>query len=160
MRIILWLASGVCAMAIGSAAAARPGASAPGGGPPSWSGGGWHRAGKGGHTGVGNGSMKIDRRPGRHHGRGGRRHFHPFLGVGIAGPVGEVHPYGNGFFSGGGGQIQVRGGGPYYDYDRAYPYEWASTARARERDPAEAERPTQAPARCTFENRVRVCRGW
>jgi hypothetical protein len=160
MRIIFWLAAGLAATAIGPAAEARPGGATPGGSAPSWSYGGGHHAGKGGHTGFGIGWGKADRRPGRHHGRFGRHRFHPFAGAGIAGPVGEVDPYGNGFFNRGGGQIELRGGRPYYDYDRAYPYEWASTARTQEPESAEAERSASSPARCTFENGVRVCRGW
>jgi hypothetical protein len=163
MRIISGLAAGVAAMAIGSAAEARPGGAGPGHGasPPGvWFKNSGHHGVKGGYSHFGPGAIRGDRRHGRfdRHGRGG---FNPYFGGGIAGPVGEVDPYGNGFFNGGGGRIRLRGGRPYYDYDRAYPYEWASSARAREPDRADEERGTQSPpARCTFENEVRVCRGW
>lgn len=87
-----------------------------------------------------------------------RDDFNPYGGVGIAGPVGEFDPYGNGFFTGGGGQIRLRGGRPHYDYDRGYSYQWASTTARRELD--KEARVLAPPARCTVENRVRVCRGW
>lgn len=162
MRIILWLAAGVAAMAIGPAAAeAKPGTGSWNSGGPGVSiNGGGHHAGNGGHGRYGPGFGKGG---GRHHGRFGRHGrggFNPYGGGGIAGPVWEVDPYGNGFFNGGGGQIRLRGGRPYFDYDRAYPYEWASGARAREPEWAEEAARIQAPARCTFENGVRVCRGW
>lgn len=164
MRIILWLAAGVAAMAIGTAAAARPGGtgSGHGGSPPGvWFKNGGHHAGKPGHTRIGIGTIGVDRRRGGHHGRSGRdgwRGFNSYGGGGIAGPVGQVDPYGNGFFNGGGGQVRLRAGQPYFDYDRAYPYEWASRHRDRQ-DWAEA-RTAERPARCTMENGVRVCRGW
>lgn len=168
MRTISWLAAGAAAIAIATAAPARPGGTGSGHGSlkVGWSGGGGHyKAGRGrSHFGIG--PIGIDRRHGRHRGGFGRRDFHPYgpygpYGAGgIAGPVGEVDPYGNGFFNGGGGRIRLRGGRPYYDYDRAYPYEWASATRPPDPDRAEAARRTEAPARCTFENGVRVCRGW
>ncbi len=161
MRIILWLAAGVAAMAIGSAAAARPGGggSGHGGGPPAWSNGGGHHAGQGRVTRLGIGTIRVDL--GRHHGRfgrSGRDDYGPYAGGGIAGPVGEVDPYGNGFFTGGGGQIRLRGDRPYFEYDRAYPYEWGSAARERQERRAEAQA-TEPTPRCTMENGVRVCRG-
>lgn len=162
MRIILGLAAGVVAMAIGTAAAARPGGtgSGHGGSPPGvWSNAG-HQAGKGGRTRFGIGTTKVDRRHGRHHGQSARRDLHPNGGAGIADPVGGVDPYGNGFFTGGGGQIRLRGGQPYFDYDRAYPYEWNRAAGARDGDRPSEARAAEPRARCTFENGVRVCRGW
>jgi hypothetical protein len=166
MRIILWLAAGAAAMAIGSAGEARRGGPGPGQGtsPPGiWLKNDGNHGGKGGYGRFGPGAMEGDRPQGRHHGGHGRSRWgglNPYGGGGIAGPVGAVDPYGNGFFNGGGGQIRLRGGQPYFDYDRDYPYEWASAARSREADRAEAEQPARAPARCTFENGVRVCRGW
>lgn len=160
MRIILWLAAGMAA-AIGTAGAARPGGTGSGHGanPPGvWSTGGGHQAARGGHTRFGIGTIRIAPRRGRHHGRSDRRDFHPYGGAGIAGPVGEVDPYGNGFFNRGGGQIRLRGDRPYFDYDRGYPYEWA--AAADERQEWNQARTAERPARCTMENGVRVCRGW
>jgi hypothetical protein len=162
MRIILGLAAAAAA-AIGTAAAARPGGSpgGPGGGSqPAWSSGGHHFA-KGRHGRPRTGWVGTDRRRGPGHGRfDDRRDFHPYGAAGIAGPVGEVDPYGNGFFTGAGGQISLRGGRPHYDYDRSYPYEWASAAGGRREWVVVEERTSEPPARCTFENGVRVCRGW
>jgi hypothetical protein len=162
MRIILLAAAVISAAAIGTAATARPGGtgSGHGGGQPgTWSSGGGHHSGKGGHARFGFGAIELDRRHGRHHRRFDRREFHPYGGAGIAGPVGEVDPYGNGFFTGGGGRIRLRGGRPYFDYDRGYPYEWASSADARQ-EWAEEARTAKPPGRCGIENGVRVCRGW
>jgi hypothetical protein len=164
MRIISWLAAGVAAATLATAAPARPGGggSGHGGGPTGgWSNGGGHHAGQGRGTRFGIGAIRVDPGHGRHHrrfGRSGRDDFNLYGGGGIAGPVGEVDPYGNGFFTGGGGQIRLRGGQPHYDYDRSYPYQWASTAARPE--PDQEATAIQAPARCTVENRVRVCRGW
>jgi len=162
MRIIFWLEAGVGLAAMGTAAAARPAGAFNGqsgglqvGGSKS----GGHHAGRGGHTRLGPGMIGNDRRHGRHHGRSGRQDFRSYAAGGIAGPIGAVDPWGNGFFSGGGGQIRVRGGRPQYDYDRAYPYEWASGAGGRQAS-AEEDRATEFRSRCTFENGVRVCRGW
>jgi len=166
MRINLWLAAGVGAMAIGSAAAARPGGtgSGHGGSPPGvWSNGGGHHAGKGGRTRFGIGAVEIDRRQGRHHGRFGRSvrdGSDPYGAGGIVGPVGEADPYGKGFFGGGGGEIGLRGGRPYFEYDRTYPYEWASAAGGRRHWVVEEERSSEPRERCMMENGVRVCRGW
>jgi hypothetical protein len=164
MRIILWLALGLGTAAIAAAAPARPGTGSfigPGtkvGGP----GSGGNHMGPGGHFRFGPGRWNGDRRhrpdrdrfPGK--GRGGYGLYDSF---GIAGPVEAVDPHGNGFFTGGGGRIGLRGGRPYYDYDRSYPYEWNSAAAVNRRDEAES-RPANPPGRCTMENEVRVCRGW
>lgn len=161
MRIILWLAAAGAA-AIGTAVAARPAgmSSGQGGGfQIGWSNGGGHRAGKGVHTRFGPGAIRSDRRHGRHHGRSDRQVFQPYRTVGIDGPVGAADPFGNGFFTGGGGRISLRGGRPYYDYDRGYPYEWTPAAGGR-LEWEEETRTTGHPARCTMENGVRVCRGW
>ncbi|HEU0099194.1 MAG TPA: hypothetical protein VFQ67_10510 [Allosphingosinicella sp.] len=162
MRIIFLAAAAIGMAAIGTAAEARPGAagSGHGSGPAgAWSGG--HRGGQVRHSCFGCSAADGDRRPGRGHGRHGRDSRHGFLlygGAGIA--VGTADPYGNGFFTGGGGRIRLRGGRPYFDYDRAYPYEWASAAGGRREWAAEEERPTEPRERCTLENGVRVCRGW
>jgi hypothetical protein len=164
MRIILWLAAGVAAATLATAAPARPGGNGSGhGGSPAggWSNGGGHYAGQGRVTRFGIGAIRVDRRRGRHHGRSGRSgrdDSNIYGGGGIAGPVAEVDPYGNGFFTGGGGQIRLRGRQPHFDYDRGYPYQWASPAARPELD--QEALATQTPARCTVENRVRVCRGW
>jgi hypothetical protein len=166
MRIILGLAAGMAAMAIGSAAAAaRPGGtgSGHGGSPPgAWSNGGGHHAGKAGRTRFGTGTIEADRGHGRYRGRFrhfSRQDFLPYAGAGIGGSFGALDPYGNGFFNGGGGRIRLQGGQPYYDYDRAYPYEWAPAAAGRV-DAPEEKRAIEPAPRCTVENSVRVCRGW
>ncbi|HEX8466886.1 MAG TPA: hypothetical protein VF620_03660 [Allosphingosinicella sp.] len=166
MRIINWLALGLGTAAIATAAPARPGTG-------SFSGGSsqagapnaaWNHAGQGGYFRFGPGAWKDERRYGRHRGRLGGRGwsgYDPYGGVGIGGPpVGGVDPNGNGFFNGGGGRIGLRGGRPYYDYDRGYPYEWDSPAARRNDLGDEAARVAERPARCTMENGVRVCRGW
>jgi hypothetical protein len=162
MRIILGLAAGMAAIAIGTAAAARPGAAGPGqSSAPTWSYGSGRPAAKPGPAPSGVAWIGTDRRRDRRHGRFGGRHFHPYAAAGIAGPVGAVHPYGSGFFGGGGGQIRLRGGQPYFDYDRAYPYEWAPAAGSRlGPDELKAGRSAEPRPRCTLENSVRVCRGW
>lgn len=165
MRICLWLAAGAMAIGTAAAAAARPGGSGSGPGniaPGAWSSGVGHHGGRRVHGRYGPGVGKGDH--GRRHGRFGRHMrggFDLYGGGGIAGPVGAVDPYGSGFFTGGGGGIRLRGGRPHYEYDRAYPYEWASAAGER-LDRREEERwdAAERPARCTFENGVRVCRGW
>jgi hypothetical protein len=165
MRLIYWLAAGIGAVAIATAAPARPGGGSPGHGKgfQGWSNGGGLPGGKGGHarpgTGWSNGG--VDHR--RHHRRHGRfrQDYHVYGGAGIVGPVGEIGRYGNGYFTGGGGEIRLKGGRPHFDYDRAYPYEFASVAGGRrDREEEEAMRPAERPGRCTFENGVRVCRGW
>ncbi len=167
MRIILGLAAGMAAMAIASPAAARPGGgfNGPGGGlQTGWSNGGGHQGAKGVRTRFGIGRIEIDPRPGHHHrrhGRSGRHGLDGYGGLGIAGGIGAVDPYGGGFFTGGGGRIRLRGGQPYYDYDRSYPYEGAPAAEARVGpDESKADRFAEPRPRCTMENAVRVCRGW
>jgi len=161
MRLILLAATFIGAAAIGTAAPARPGGSGHGWNPPgAFSNGGGHHSAKRGHTRLGIGPIESDRRGGRRHGRFGRAdfNFNPYAGAGIAGPIGAVDPHGNGFFTGGGGQIRLRGGRPYFDYDRTYPYEWSSARGRPEWD--EAPSAAEPPGRCTMENGVRVCRGW
>jgi hypothetical protein len=174
MRIILGLAAALGAAAIGEAATAQSAPAFSGGGvgagPGAGAQGGWSsaegRPAPGGHRHLRQGwSYGPDRRRGRHHDRPGRHARHGFQaygaygGAGIAGPVGEVDPHGNGFFAGGGGDIRVRGGRPHYDYDRSYPYEWASATGRRPQSDEEESAPPPPP-RCTFESGVRVCRSW
>ena len=161
MRIILWLAAASGAAALGGAALAQSsvgsfaGGSAKGG----WSRGG-HGPGFGAHRPFRPGLGRGDDRRGRHHrrfDRDDRALFHGF-GAGIAFPYEDVEPHGNGFFAGGGGEVRLSGGRPYYDYDRAYPYEWASAA-AGDFDRAGEAAASRPPAPCRLENGVRVCRG-
>jgi hypothetical protein len=164
MRIILWLAAAAGAAAIATAAPARPGGggSGHGHGPGlqvGWSNGGGYHGAKRGHTRFGIGRTENGHRHGRF-GRSGRDDFNPYGGIGIAGPIGEVDPHGTGFFAAGGGQIRLRGGRPYFEYDRAYPYEFASVAGGRRQGVVEEERASEPRQRCTMENGVRVCRGW
>jgi hypothetical protein len=159
MRIILLLAAAGAA-AIGTAASARPAARFTGS-PGAWASAGGHRAGTG-WQGRSRPGMSRDRRDGRHGGRPGRPGRDGLFvldGGGIAGPTGIVAPYGDGFFAGGGGEVRLRGGRPHYDYDRSYPYEWASAA-GRRPDLEEEARPDEPRPRCTLEHGVRVCRGW
>jgi hypothetical protein len=159
MRIILWLAAGMAVSTIATEAPARPGGTGSGHGassPGARSDRGYPGA-KRVHFGIG--PAKPDRGHGPNHGRFGRRGYQPY-GGGIAGPVGQADPWGNGFFTRRGGRIGLRGGQPHYEYDRTYPYEWASTAGGGEQLGAPEERATEAPPRCTFEIGVRVCRGW
>ena len=167
MRIIWLLTAAAGAAAIATAAPARPGGGGHGPGlKVGWSNGGGQHSGKGARTRFGIGRIEIDRRDRhrhRHHrwGRSGRDDFVPYLGgVGIGVAAAELDPWGDGYFSGQGGGISLRGGQPHFDYDRSYPFEWASAARLREPVRAEAADRKEAPPRCTFENGVRVCRGW
>ena len=140
-----------------TAAAARPAGSGPhvGSPPGTWSSAPGHHGARGVRTGFGYGA--IDRR-GHHRGR--RQDFVSYGAAGIAGQYEAADPYGNGFFTGGGGRIILRGGHPYYDYDRSYPYEWAPSAGVHEGWEEEEAHPAGRPApRCTMENSVRVCRG-
>lgn len=158
MRIMMLLAAAGVA-AIGTAAQARPAARFAGS-PGGWAAAGGHRAGAGwqGRSRPGMGRDWRDGRRGGRSGRPGRDGLFIHDGVGIAGPTGIVSPYGNGFFAGGGGEVRLRGGRPYYDYDRSYPYEWAP---AGERPDLDEERrlAEPPPPRCTLEYGVRVCRG-
>ncbi|HEX8239169.1 MAG TPA: hypothetical protein VF574_05445 [Allosphingosinicella sp.] len=157
MRIIFWLAAAVGAAAIGTAAQAQSGAgfARQGVGPAASSAtGGGHLSGPGGFLVV---------RPGRGHdrpGRFGRRGRYPLYtygGFGIGGSMETANPYGSGYFADG-GRVRLRDGQPRYDYDRTYPYEWASAATGD--DPWQEEAvPAPEPARCTLEKGVRVCRG-
>jgi hypothetical protein len=158
MRIFLLLAAAAGMAAVAAAAPARPAGSpgSPGvGGPGAWDPGGGHGARSGwrgrSRPAAGRGRDRRDRRHGGRHG--------PYFldGFAIVWPGAQVAPYGNGFFADGGGGVRIRGGRPHYDYDRSYPYEWASPAAGRpDRD---EERQAAPPPRCTFENSVRVCRG-
>jgi hypothetical protein len=175
MRNILGLAAALGAAAIGESAAAQSapafsgGGGGAGAGPSAGAQGGWSsaegRSAPGGHRHLRQGwSYGPDRRRGRHHDRPERHGFHPYGAygaAGIPGPVEEADPHGNGFFAGGGGGgIRLRGGRPYYDYDRAYPYEWASAVGRRQARAEERPRAAEPRPRCTIENSVRVCRGW
>ena len=163
MRIILWLAAAAGVAAIATAAPARPGGgSGHGSGRPgAWAPGGGEGAGTGWRVRIRSGAARG--RHGRHHrgrfGRDGRDGPVFFDGFAIAGPTGIIAPWGNGFFAGGGGEVRMRGNRPHYDYDRSYPYEWASAAGGRP-DRDEAESASEPPPRCTLEKGVRVCRGW
>ena len=89
-----------------------------------------------------------DRRRGRFPGFAG--------GFGADGAYRTADPWGDGFFSRGGGEVRMRGNRPHYDYDRSYPYEWAPASGG----PAGwDEDPRPAVPRCTVEHGVRVCRG-
>lgn len=162
MRTILWLAMAVGAVAVAGTSAAQSASPTNGhrGGPqgmaPAKSGhqflGGVRRF----KPGIG---AESGRRHGRHHrrfGRGGESFAYPFGAGGIAGPFEAVDPHGAGFF--GGGEVRSRGGRPYYDYDRAYPYQWASAA-AGGFDRAGEEPASRSPVHCRLESGVRVCRG-
>lgn len=166
MRIILLLAAAAGAAAIATAAAAQPAARSAGHGagtPGAWAPTRGHRAGTGWQGSSRPGmSRGHDRRHGRHRGRFGGSEGHGLFfdgGFGIAGWYGAGGPYGDGFFADGGGEVRMRGGRPYYDYDRSYPYEWAPGAGGRP-EQAEGTRSAGPPARCALESGVRVCRGW
>jgi hypothetical protein len=164
MRMIWLLAAAAGVAATGTAAPARPATAGFHNGSPQagWSGGGGHHAGQGPFFRFRPGPGKGDRGHGRHHrryGRDGWDGFNPYGAGGIAGPVGAVDPYGNGFFNGGGGRIRMRGGRPHFEYDRAYPYQWTSAADGREPE-AHEDRSDEPSPQCTYENGVRVCRGW
>lgn len=165
MRIILLAAAAIGAVTIGTAALARPvgGGSGRGGSlQVGWSNGGGHHARMGGSTHFGPGAGKGDGRRHGRFGRSGRQGVDPYGGggtyggIGLAGPIG---PYGNGYFTGRGGQSRVRGGQAYYDYDRSYPYEWGSAVGGGRQRVVE-DVPIEPSERCTMENGVRVCRGW
>ena len=143
MRIILTISA-----IIGAAAAAAPVEAQP------WSassgrGGGAHA--RPSHPGPAPGTWAV--RPSRdRHGRPDRRRGRFFGGgLGVDWAYRTADPYGDGFFADGGGEVLMRRGRPYYDYDRSYPYEFAPASRRRvewEEEP-----------RCTIEQGVRVCRG-
>ncbi|HEX8124660.1 MAG TPA: hypothetical protein VF548_03685 [Allosphingosinicella sp.] len=179
MRLIYWLALGLGTAAIATAAPAGRPASGSFGGPVPKAGGpggpvGGYHAGPGWRFRVGPGDWRRDDRhgPGRGRGRdrwdrwdryGGSYGYDGYDGHGLYGGVavgGRADPYGGGFFAGGGGRIDLEGGRPRYDYDRAYPYEFGSAAAGRGDRSEGQDRPAERPGRCTMENRVRVCRGW
>jgi hypothetical protein len=190
MRILLVLAAGLSAASIGTAAAARPaggtafgrvsphpnvsnggGRNHPGrgGGYVRFGGGGWkgndhwsgdrHWAGDGHWTGGGDWNGDGGH---RRFGRSDGNDFVAYGSGGIEWPVDGLDRHGNGFFAGGGGQIQLQGGRPHYDYDRSYPYEFASAAARGGGGQARAagEPTVQSRPRCTMQSGVRVCRGW
>lgn|GEM_PF-6043068 len=156
MRIILFLLTATAAAGSGAATAqsstmsvSRHAASA-----------GWSRGQVPGRyqdfrRGTGRDHRRHDR---RNHGRSGERFDLPFGGIGSIDEFEAVDPHGNGFFAGGGGQIRLRGGRPYYDYDRSYPYEWASATGGRAVWSAIEDDVDEAP-QCGVERGVRVCRG-
>jgi hypothetical protein len=159
MRIVLFLLTAGAA-AMGGAAlaqsstmsASRHAASA-----------GWSRVQlPGRHRDFRRGPDRDHRQDGRHRGRFGRGddRFDPaFGGIGFVDEFEAVDPHGNGFFAGrGGGQIRLRGGRPYYDYDRSYPYEWASAADGRVGWVIMGDDADRTP-QCGVEHGVRVCRG-
>ena len=166
MRITSFLLMASGAAAMGGAALAQSG-SLPGrssGNPPSISGSWKPGPGFGRHhdfrRGKARGPDRHHGRPGRHHGRFDRRGDDFAVAYGGIGSVEDfeaVERHGNGFFAGGGGQVRLQGGRPYYDYDRDYPYEWASAAAGSARWVVESG--IDEPARCTAEHGVRVCRG-
>jgi hypothetical protein len=95
-------------------------------------------------------------RPGRHRfDRGGDGFLYSY---GLGETSEAIDPHGNGFFAGGGGEIRLRGGRPYYDYDRSYPYEWAPAAGGPMGWVVEGEA-LPPEAACGVERGVRVCRG-
>lgn len=167
MRIVLILAVTAAAAPMGAPVAAQPstatsvhrgtGFMAPG---PSQ---GW-RARTDFRRGMTSGwGSRRDRHPGRHHRRFRDDDF--LQSFGFAESFGLADPHGNGFFAGAGGEIRLRAGRPYYDYDRSYPYEWASSAAGSlrwsvddEEVRREAERSLAFP-HCSIERGVRVCRG-
>jgi hypothetical protein len=187
MRILLLLAAGLSAVSIGTAAAGRPaggtafGRVSPhpnvsngGGRAHPGRGGGYVRFGGGGWKGDGhwNGRWNGDGRwTGNGHWNGDDRHrrfersdgndFAAYGSGGIEWPVDGVDRHGNGFFARGGGQLQLQGGRPHYDYDRSYPYEFASAAAGDGGQARTVEEPAiRSGPRCTMESGVRVCRGW
>ncbi|HYD36027.1 MAG TPA: hypothetical protein VEA60_00320 [Allosphingosinicella sp.] len=155
MRIILVLA------AAGMAAAAAAASAQPAGG-------------AGGRSGISVGTMRPAARgpafhrfkpfrpgPGHHHRRHRGFERPAFFGWGAGGFEGveAVDPHGNGFFAGAGGRVDLDGGRPYYDYDRAYPYEWASAAGGGRLEWRVIGGPVDPAPRCSSEQGVRVCRG-
>jgi hypothetical protein len=163
MRItLLLLAAGVSVAASGAAAAAEiaRGSMVRSGSPHgTWKPGGFGHGFKGmrphgPHHGAGH--DRRDRHRG-HHRSADANILYPY-GGGIAYSYEAVDPHGGGFFAGGGGEVRVRGGRPYYDYDRSYPYEWAPAARGGYVWTVE-EGELEAPPQCGLERGVRVCRG-
>jgi len=124
--------------------------------------GSWQRRGRGAHLDGRPFDPDRDRwrhrRHPRHDGHGDDFLF-PWGAGGIAGPFEAVDPHGTGFFAAGGGRVRVAGGRPHYDYNRAYPYEWASKAVGSRVWIAEDEVAEPLAAACEVESGVRVCRG-
>lgn len=166
MRIILFLAAAAGAAAMSAPALAQSAATTAGHRGPSYpaasmrAGGhsDWHphpRFPGGRFRGPG---RPHDRDRWRHHRRFGRDSGEFVYPFGFAGGFDMVDPHGNGFFAGAGGEIRMSGGRPHYNYDRSYPYEWASAAAG----PAgwggaeDGRRPIML---CGIEQGVRVCRG-
>jgi hypothetical protein len=159
MRIIFLLAAAMGAAAIGGPAEAQSqgGFSGPGAGSSGrWAPGSGYHAGSGGHFHLRPGIGRGDR-PHRRFGRRRGDSLYPSGGFGSAGSIEAANPYDSGYYAEG-GRVRLRDGRPYYDYDRSYPYEWASAAAGGDGwDEAAGSGPPSA--RCTFENGVRVCRG-
>ena len=151
MRITFLTLAALGAAAVGGAALAQPASTTAGHRP------GMHAPPAAGDflrspRGFGRGMHRGSR---GHHGRSGRDRLPSFyLGLGGYGEPAPAH--GDGFFAGG-GEVRMEGGRPVYDYDRSYPYEWASAA-APASDRAGGERYEMEP-RCAVESGVRVCRG-
>jgi hypothetical protein len=117
-----------------------------------------HHDGHQGHD--GHGGHGHDDHGGHDRGRWNKDYAVGYGAGGFGGPYEAVDPYGTGFFAGAGGAVRLRGGRPRFDYDRTYPYEWASVAGGRREREAEPSRFAAPPGRCSMENGVRVCRGW
>jgi hypothetical protein len=152
MRIVLILAAAAGAAAMNAPAAAQSGAMIP-----QARAGGGHGAFFGGRPGRDR-DDRFRRHRFRHHDRfdrGAQPFLYPF---GWAEDFEDVDPHGAGFFSGGGGAIRMEGGRPHYDYDRGYPYEWASAAD-RSRGAIRAQDGGGSIGSCRLERGVRVCRG-
>jgi len=163
MRIYQFLLVAGGAAAMGGAALAQSGTlpGRPSGNPPSVSGSWLPKPHFGKKHDFRRGPDRHDGRRGRHHrrfGRGAASFVFPYGGVGYAEEFAAVDPHGAGFFAGGGGEVRFEGGRPYYDYDRGYPYEWASAA-FEPSSRADGFGVGGYVERCTAEHGVRVCRG-
>jgi hypothetical protein len=151
MRIIMLSLAAIGAAAVAGAALAQP--ASPTAGPPP----GAHAPPLPGDSFRGHRGLDRGTAPGprRHHRRPGRG-VPLFAYFGFDGYGAPLEPYGDGFFARGGGEVRMQSGRPVYDYDRSYPYQWASGVA-----PAWAESGPDAreAPRCTLERGVRVCRG-
>lgn len=162
MRIVPFLLIASGAAALSGAALAQSGSlpGRPSGNPAAVSGSWLKGHGFGRNHDFRRGPGRHHRGRGRHHGRfdrDGDRFALAYGGIGYAEGFEAAGPHGNGFFAGGGGQVRLNGGRPYYDYDRGYPYEWASASRGSTTWVIESG--LDDLARCTSERGVRVCRG-
>jgi hypothetical protein len=164
MRIISFLLTAAGVAAMGEAALAQSGTMSTGHRGSHSASAGWSRGpALGRHhdfrRGMAKGPGSDHGRPHGRFGRGGERFDLPFGGIGFIDEFEAVDPHGNGFFAGGGGEVRLQGGRPYYDYDRSYPYEWASAAAAGSaRWYIDEDEFDEAP-QCGVEHGVRVCRG-